>query len=92
VAIGYLATALAGVSVWLLLEYVIGVHSGAVIFVAIPVVTIGFGVWFSRYAKLIWLAVDLAIHPPTQEDFQARGREGGQRAPTTPSEGDDADA
>jgi len=33
-----------------------------------------FGVWFTRYSKAIWLAIDLTLHPPAAEDFDSRGR------------------
>jgi hypothetical protein len=33
-----------------------------------------FGLWSIRYAKMLWLAIDLTIHPSVLEDFEARGR------------------
>jgi hypothetical protein len=36
--------------------------------------TIGFGMWSLRYAKMLWLMLDLKIHPPVKEDFERRGR------------------
>ena len=76
VAIGYGATVFVALSVWPLLEYGFGVHSGAVILPAMIATGILFGIWFLRYAKMLWLALDLTLHPPTQEDFQPRGRHG----------------
>jgi uncharacterized protein (DUF983 family) len=89
VPIGYAGTVVAALAVWPILHYVFGVRSAAVILTAMLTMAVGFGLWFVRYAKMIWLVVDLAIHPPSTEDFQSRGREA---PPTTPSSGDDADA
>jgi hypothetical protein len=36
-----------------------------------------FGIWFIRYSKAIWLALDLTIHPPSKDDFSSRGRNTG---------------
>jgi hypothetical protein len=33
-----------------------------------------FGLWSIRYAKIIWLNIDLTIHPPNREDFEQRNR------------------
>jgi hypothetical protein len=38
-------------------------------------VALGFGIWVIRYAKMLWLAFDLYMHPPVREDFEGRGRE-----------------
>ena len=75
VAIGYGATVLVALSVWPLMQYVFGVHSDALILTTMVVTGVLFGVWFLRYAKMLWLALDLTLHPPAAEDFQARGRE-----------------
>jgi uncharacterized protein (DUF983 family) len=77
VAIGYGATVIVALSVWPLLQYVFGVKSDAVILTAMIVTGILFGVWFLRYAKMLWLALDLTLHPPANEDFQSRGRDTG---------------
>jgi hypothetical protein len=74
VPIGYALTVLAALSVWPLLRYVAGVESDAIILVSMITVGICFGVWVVRYAKMLWLVIDLTIHPPAQEDFQSRGR------------------
>jgi uncharacterized protein (DUF983 family) len=93
--IGYVFTVAVALAVWPLLQFGFGIRSGVVILPAMVTVAIVFGLWFVRYAKMIWLVFDLTMHPPSQEDFEARGRSSDQRTeppPTTPSSGDDADA
>ena len=72
-AIGYGVTVLAALSVWPLLRLV-GVRSDCVILASMIAVGFGFGVWFIRYAKMLWLVIDLKLNPPAREDFQSRGR------------------
>jgi Na+/melibiose symporter-like transporter len=74
VPIGYGATVLAALAVWPLMRYVFGIRSDALILISMVVVGILFGVWFLRYAKMLWLVLDLTLHPPSREDFQSRGR------------------
>lgn len=74
VAIGYGATVLVTLAVWPVLRYIFRIESDAVILTSMIVVALVFGIWFIRYAKMLWLIVDLAIHPPVREDFQPRGR------------------
>ncbi len=74
VAIGYGATVFVALSTWPLLRYVFGVRSDAVILTAMILVGVLFGIWFLRYAKMLWLALDLTLHPPADEDFKSRGR------------------
>jgi len=56
------------------MKYVLGVRSDAAILTTMIVTGILFGVWFLRYAKMLWLALDLTLHPAANEDFQSRGR------------------
>src|SRR5881296_806114 len=74
VPIGYGATVFVALSMWPLLRYVFGVQSDAVILTTMVVVGILFGIWFLRYAKMLWLALDLWLNPAASEDFQSRGR------------------
>jgi len=37
-------------------------------------VAVVFGIWFVRYSKAIWLAIDLTLNPPSANDFESRGR------------------
>jgi hypothetical protein len=62
--------------VWFVLRYVAGVESDGIVLVTIVVLPLLFGVWSNRYAKMLWLAIDLWLHPPTREDFESRGRDG----------------
>jgi len=74
VPIGYGATVLVALSVWPFMRYVLGIQSDAWILTTMVIVGIVFGVWFLRYAKMLWLALDLWLHPVAGEDFQSRGR------------------
>jgi hypothetical protein len=74
VAIGYVVTTLTALAVWPVLRYIGGVQSNRVILTSMVLTAIGFGLWFIRYAKMLWLVIDLSVHPPSREDFQSRGR------------------
>jgi uncharacterized protein (DUF983 family) len=73
-AIAYVATSGAALGTWPLLRYVVGVKSDGVILTAMILVGLVFGMWFIRYAKMIWLNIDLTIHPPSREDYEQRNR------------------
>jgi uncharacterized protein (DUF983 family) len=75
VPIGYLATITVGLGSWPVLRYVFGLQSPVWTLLIMIVVAAGFGVWFLRYAKMLWLVFDLYMHPLAKEDFEARGRE-----------------
>jgi uncharacterized protein (DUF983 family) len=74
VPIGYIVTVGASLGSWPLLTYVFGVTSAVVTLTVMVLVAIFFGVWSLRYAKMLWLVIDLKIHPPVKEDFETRGR------------------
>jgi hypothetical protein len=74
VAIGYGFTVLVALGMWPLMYYVFGVRSPALTHGAMIASAILFGGWFVRYSKVLWLALDLTLHPPHSEDFEARGR------------------
>ena len=74
VAIGYPIIVFVALSMWPLLQYVLGVQSDAIILGTMVTVGLLFGFWFLRYAKMLWLVFDLWMHPSVIEDFQARGR------------------
>ena len=74
VAIGYGFTVLAALGSCPILYYVLGVRNAAVTLSIMVAVAILFGVWFIRYSKVLWLALDLTLHPPHSEDFESRGR------------------
>lgn len=74
VPIGYAGVVLVSLSMWPLLKYGLGVKSDAVIMTTMAVAGILFGIWFLRYAKMLWLVIDLWMHPHSSEDFESRGR------------------
>ena len=74
VAIGYGFTVVAALGTWPLLYYVLGVRSPVLTLAAMVAVAVLFGIWFVRYSKVLWLALDLTLHPPHSEDFESRGR------------------
>src|SRR5262245_61131427 len=61
-AIAYPPTVAVALLVWPILQYVFGVQSNAIILSAMILAGIVFGFWFIRYAKMIWLVIDLTIH------------------------------
>jgi uncharacterized protein (DUF983 family) len=75
VPIGYGATVLLALGCWPVLRYAFGVESATLTLSLMVSVALFFGIWFVRYAKAIWLAIDLTIHPPAAEDFKPRGRD-----------------
>src|SRR5215831_11917727 len=74
VAIGYAFTAFASLGSWPLLRFVFGIENAAITLTIMITVAIFFGIWFIRYSKILWLALDLTLRPPTSEDFEERGR------------------
>ena len=74
VAIGYVATVLVALGSWPVLRYVFRIRSPALTLGIMIAVALLFGIWFIRYSKVIWLAIDLTLHPPGAEDFESRGR------------------
>ena len=74
VAIGYPILVAVALGTWPFMKYVLHVHSDAIVLTTMVAVGILFGTWFLRYAKMLWLAFDLWMHPSALEDFQARGR------------------
>ena len=73
VVIGYGFTVLLALGSWPVL-YLLGIRSAAITLTVMVAVAVVFGVWFVRYSKVLWLALDLTIHPPHSEDFESRGR------------------
>ena len=73
-SISYLLVILATVFAFTLLRLVFHVESDTIVLSSMIVFALAFGVWSNRYTKMMWLAIDLALHPPTKEDFQSRGR------------------
>jgi hypothetical protein len=74
VAIGYAFTVLASLGTWPLLYFVFGVRNPALTLAIMIAVAVLFGIWFIRYSKALWLALDLTLNPPASDDFESRGR------------------
>jgi hypothetical protein len=74
VVIGYAFTVLAALGSWPVARYVLGIRNAAVTLAIMVGVAVLFGIWFVRYSKVLWLALDLTLHPPHSEDFEDRGR------------------
>jgi uncharacterized protein (DUF983 family) len=74
---GYGATIFLVGTVGFTLGFVLGLGWNTTVLVAIIVVAIAFPLWFFRYSRVIWLALDLYLNPPVTEDFESRGRETG---------------
>ena len=71
---GYGATVAVAIGTWVILGYVFGLGwNWVVLAVLVPLVLL-FPIWFFRYSRMLWLAFDLDLNPPVQEDFEARGR------------------
>jgi len=77
VVIGYGATVLVALGCWPVMKYALRIDSPAITLAVMIGVALGFGIWFVRYSKAIWLALDLTIHPPSPDDFTSRGRNAG---------------
>ena len=73
-AISYVLVVAAAAIVWLVMYYVLGIRSDVLVLTSIIVLPVLFGVWSNRHAKMLWMALDLWLHPPTSEDFESRGR------------------
>ena len=74
VPIGYAFTVLVSLGSWPFMRYVLGIRSAELTLGVMVSVAVLFGVWFVRYSKALWLAIDLTLHPPASEDFESRGR------------------
>lgn len=68
-AISYFVTVFVTFSAWLVLSYVFKLESAHVILGLTLVVSSFFPLWFFRYSRMIWMAVDLTLDPVVKEDF-----------------------
>ena len=75
VPISYLSIVFVAFLTWLVLHFVVGLESDFFLLGLIVVVAAAFSVWSNRYMKMVWLLIDLWLHPPTREDYESRGRE-----------------
>ena len=78
VIFGYSATIALSLGSWPFLKYVLGIESDRVILALMIVLALGFPLWFLRYARMLWMALDLYLNPPVTEDFELRGRPAGR--------------
>jgi hypothetical protein len=62
VPIGYAFTVLASLGSWPILRYVFGIRNATLLLSIMVAVAV------------LWLAIDLTLHPPASEDFESRGR------------------
>jgi uncharacterized membrane protein YqjE len=74
VVIGYAFTVLVALGSWPAAYYLFGIRNAAATLSIMIAVAVLFGIWFVRYSKALWLALDLTLHPPHAEDFESRGR------------------
>lgn len=72
--ISYLGIVFVAFLTWLFVRFVLRAESDWVVLSSIIIVPALFAVWSNRYMKMAWLVFDLWLHPPTQEDFEGRGR------------------
>jgi len=73
----YAATAGIAVAGYLGLEIFLGLTFRAQIGIWLAF-TVVFPFWFLRYARGLWMALDLAIAPPEESDFVTPGAERGE--------------
>jgi uncharacterized protein (DUF983 family) len=71
---GYGATLFVVLIVGTLLGYVFDLGWSKTVFVAVIGVSVVFPIWFFRYARALWMCLDLYLNPPVNEDFESRGR------------------
>ena len=71
---GYGVTLAGALIVWYLLSRGLGMGWDARVLIVLVVFVLVFPIWFFRYARMLWMALDLYLNPPVTEDFEARGR------------------
>ena len=72
--LGYGVT-LAGAGIlWVVLSLILGLGGDTRVLIIIVVFVLSFPVWFFRYSRMLWMAMDLYLNPPVREDFEPRGR------------------
>jgi hypothetical protein len=72
--ISYLSIVFVAFLVWAILYFVFRMESDFVVLATMIGVAAAFALWSNRYTKMVWIVIDLWLHPPTREDFQDRGR------------------
>ena len=71
---GYAVTIMVAVVVGFIVGYVFGQGWSIPTLAVVLLVTILFPIWFFRYARILWMCMDLYMNPPVKEDFTSRGR------------------
>ena len=74
VFLGYGATLGGAAGLWLLLSRFLGMGWDVRVLIALLVFVLVFSIWFFRYSRMLWMALDLYLNPPVTEDFEPRGR------------------
>ena len=72
--IGYGATIGVVFGAWVVLSYMMGLGWDWIVLVVLLSVGSVFPLWFFRYSRMLWMALDVYLNPPVQEDFEPRGR------------------
>ena len=72
--VGYAATVAVAIGIWLVLGYAMGLGWSGIVLTVLVCVVLIFPFWFFRYSRMIWMALDVYLNPPVQEDFEPRGR------------------
>ena len=72
--IGYGATIGVAIVTWFILGYLMGLGWGWPVLAVLLLVVSVFPIWFFRYSRMLWMALDMYLNPPVKEDFEARGR------------------
>lgn len=68
----WVVTIPAALGAWYAVRYVAGPPSNAAM-LAIPlVVVVIFLIWFFRFWRMLWMALDLYLNPPVEQDFDSR--------------------
>jgi uncharacterized protein (DUF983 family) len=74
VILGYAATLAGAGALWVLLSLVLGMGWDTRVLALLAVFALLFPIWFFRYSRMLWMAMDLYLNPPVREDFEPRGR------------------
>lgn len=74
VYLGYGAALALMLALWFLLSRVLGMGWDPRVLAILLATVLVFPVWFFRYARMLWMTLDLWLNPPVAEDFEPRGR------------------
>ena len=74
VVFGYAATTGVMLSAGIFLVYGVGLGWSRETLAILLLIVVVFPVWFFRYSRMLWMALDVYLNPPVREDFEPRGR------------------